>query len=103
MSFLKLLNNIRLDKAVSELLYSDKSVIKIAMDNGFPNLASFNRVFRESYQLTPAEYRKEASDKVDKQETEEITIISLRPESRAEVVLNRSFSNSSLIDKSFSI
>ena len=38
-----------------------------------------------------------------KHETDEITIISLRPESRAEVVLKRSFSNSSLMDKSFSI
>lgn len=57
MSFLKLLNNIRLEHAVSDLLYTDKTVMKIAMDNGFPNLAGFNQVFRESYQMTPAEYR----------------------------------------------
>ena len=34
MSFLKLLNNIRLEHAVSDLLYTDKTVIKIAMENG---------------------------------------------------------------------
>lgn len=57
MSFLKLLNNIRLENAVSDLLYTDKTIMKIAMDNGFPNLAGFNQVFKESYQMTPAEYR----------------------------------------------
>ena len=39
MSFLKLLNNIRLDHAVSDLLYTDKTILKIAMDSGFPNQA----------------------------------------------------------------
>ena len=38
-----------------------------------------------------------------KQETDAITITSLLPESRDEVVLSLSFSISSLIDKSFSI
>lgn len=57
MSFLKLLNNIRLEHAVSELLYTDKTIMKIAMDNGFPNLAGFNQTFKESYHTTPAEYR----------------------------------------------
>lgn len=59
MSFLKLLNNIRMEHAVSELLYGEKTVVRIAMDNGFPNLAGFNRTFREIYHMTPAEYRKE--------------------------------------------
>lgn len=63
MSFLKLLNNIRLDHAVSELLYSDKTILKVAMDNGFSNLASFNQVFKESYQITPAEYRTQMQKK----------------------------------------
>lgn len=71
MSFLKLVNNIRMEHAVSELLYSDKSVIKIAMDNGFPNLAGFNKSFREMYQMTPAQYRSQMLEKVEKNETEE--------------------------------
>ncbi len=65
MSFLKLLNNIRLDHAVSELLYSDKTILKVAMDNGFSNLASFNQVFKESYQITPAEYRTQMQKKTE--------------------------------------
>ena len=63
MSFLKLLNNIRLEHAVSELIYSNKPILKVAMDNGFANLASFNQVFKESYHLTPAEYRLEMQKK----------------------------------------
>ena len=71
MSFLKLLNNIRLDHAVSELLYSDKTILKVAMDNGFSNLASFNQVFKESYQITPAEYRTQMQKKTEASENTE--------------------------------
>ena len=65
MSFLKLLNNIRLEHAVSELIYSNKPILKVAMDNGFANLASFNQVFKESYRTTPAEYRLEMQKKTE--------------------------------------
>lgn len=74
MSFLKLLNNIRMEHAVSELLYSDKSVMRIAMDNGFPNLAGFNRTFREIYHITPAEYRKDMMEKTEQVEKEEVDV-----------------------------
>lgn len=63
MSFLKLLNNIRMEHAVSELIYSDKMIVRIALDSGFPNLTGFNRTFREIYHMTPAEYRKETLEK----------------------------------------
>lgn len=65
------MNNIRLDHAVSELLYSDKTILKVAMDNGFSNLASFNQVFKESYQITPAEYRTQMQKKTEASENTE--------------------------------
>lgn len=68
MSFLKLLNNIRLEKAVSELLYTDKTVLKIAMECGFSNMAGFNHVFKESYHMNPTEYRLQAQDRIPKRE-----------------------------------
>ena len=37
MSFLEYVNSIRLGYALSELLYSDKPVVRIAMDTGFAN------------------------------------------------------------------
>jgi xylan 1,4-beta-xylosidase len=60
-TFSQYLNEIRLAHAVNELVNSDKPITRIALDNGFPNLASFNRVFNESYQLKPVEYRKQMS------------------------------------------
>lgn len=71
MSFLKLLNNIRLDHALSDLLYTDKSILKVAMDNGFSNQAGLNHAFREAYHTTPAEYRFQMSEKMDKGEEKE--------------------------------
>lgn len=71
LSFLKLVNNIRMEHAMGELIYSDKSIIKIAMDNGFSNLAGFNRTFKELYNQTPAEYREEMQQKVERPRQEE--------------------------------
>lgn len=71
MSFLKLLNNIRLDHAVSDLLYTDKTILKVAMDNGFSNQAGLNHAFRETYHMTPAEYRCQMAEKLGRGEEQE--------------------------------
>lgn len=57
LSFLEYVNNIRLFHAVDELLYSEKRITRIALDNGFPTTASFNKAFRDVYHMTPSEYR----------------------------------------------
>ena len=57
MSFLEYVNSIRLGYALSELLYSDKPVVRIAMDTGFANSAAFNKAFKEKYHTTPSVYR----------------------------------------------
>ena len=41
LSFLEYVNNIRLFHAVDELLYTEKKITRIALDNGFPTSASF--------------------------------------------------------------
>ncbi|MEH7094115.1 GH39 family glycosyl hydrolase [Neobacillus vireti] len=66
-TFSQYLNEIRLAHAVNELVNSNKPITRIALDNGFPNLAAFNRVFNESYQLKPVEYRKQMSGAADKE------------------------------------
>ncbi|MEH7495665.1 GH39 family glycosyl hydrolase, partial [Neobacillus niacini] len=68
-TFSQYLNEIRLAHAVNELVNSDKPITRIALDNGFPNLASFNRVFNENYQLKPVEYRKQMSGKTEKKDS----------------------------------
>ena len=57
-SFTNYLNQIRLQHAVSDLIYNDASIMRIALDNGFPNVAAFNKVFREAYEMTPSSYQK---------------------------------------------
>lgn len=64
MTFVEYLNNIRLHHAVSELLYTEHSMVRIALDNGFPNTAAFNKVFRETYHMTPSAYQAEKKNKV---------------------------------------
>lgn len=57
MTFSRYLNEFRLLSAVKELIRTDDSVTRVAMNNGFPNLAAFNKIFKEKYDSTPAEYR----------------------------------------------
>lgn len=56
-TFLQYLNKIRTEHAISDLLYTQKSLTKIAYDNGFSNLPSFNRIFYELYKQKPLEYK----------------------------------------------
>ena len=66
LSFLEYVNNIRLFHAVDELLYTEKKITRIALDNGFPTSASFNKAFRDIYHMTPSAYR--ASVRQEEQE-----------------------------------
>lgn len=56
-SFLEYLNNVRLFHAVDDLLYSEKKIISIAIDNGYPTPAAFNKAFRNYYGMTPSAFR----------------------------------------------
>lgn len=63
MGFTDYLNEVRLQHAVDGLVNTDHSVTRIAFDNGFPNLTSFNRVFRKNYFMTPSVYKKSIDEK----------------------------------------
>ncbi|AWB45582.1 AraC family transcriptional regulator [Paenibacillus sp. CAA11] len=58
MTILQYINTIRLEKAYRDLVTTDHSITQIAYENGFPNLKSFNRVFKGVYLVTPDQYRK---------------------------------------------
>ncbi|MGZ7445087.1 helix-turn-helix domain-containing protein [Paenibacillus sp. TH7-28] len=53
------INAIRLERAFRDLMSTDRPVIQIALHHGFPNEKSFTRVFRQVFQTTPHQYRKE--------------------------------------------
>ncbi len=59
MTVLNYINTIRLEKSYRDLMNSDHSIIQIALEHGFPNVKSFNRVFKAIYKVTPNHYRKE--------------------------------------------
>jgi len=50
---------LRLRSAVADLNHTDKSMVEVALDNGFPNAKSFYKSFREMYQKTPFQYKKQ--------------------------------------------
>ncbi len=52
------LNTVRVGKALEALRQADRSIIDIALDCGFHNPRTFNRVFKEITQMTPSEYLK---------------------------------------------
>jgi AraC-like DNA-binding protein len=57
-TFIKYLNGIRLEHAVRYLLETESSIIEIAMECGFSNSNTFHKVFKETFQTTPYQYRK---------------------------------------------
>lgn len=56
-NFIDYVNEIRLFHAMEDLLYTDKTIMYIAMENGFANTASFNAAFKKVYEISPSEYR----------------------------------------------
>ncbi|MGN0293565.1 MAG: helix-turn-helix domain-containing protein [Lachnospiraceae bacterium] len=68
-NFMDLLNSVRLSHAMEDLIYSDDSIMKIALENGFASVAAYNKAFKETYHMTPSEFRKQC--KPDKKQTGE--------------------------------
>lgn len=67
LTFLEYLSNVRLFHAMDELLYTNKSITRIALDNGFTNSASFSKTFRDMHGEPPSEYRKNIQKKFPEQ------------------------------------
>lgn len=56
--FADYVKQLRLRYACRELAFSGENITKIAVESGFTNLSGFNRAFRETYGVSPSEYRK---------------------------------------------
>ena len=50
---------LRLHRAAGDMVRTDLSVGEIAKRSGYPNLQSFNRIFKSVYGMPPGQYRKE--------------------------------------------
>lgn len=62
MNFIDYLNNVRLHYALEDLLYTDATITRAALDNGFANTAVFNKLFKATYNMTPSAYLKKMKD-----------------------------------------
>lgn len=60
--FADYVNQVRMNSAVGQLLYTDNHITKIAVDSGFSNPSVFNRVFREIYEMPPSDFRKKKQE-----------------------------------------
>lgn len=58
MNFSEYVNEVRLINAVDDLLYTERTIMSIALDNGFANTTTFNELFKKRYGSTPSIYRK---------------------------------------------
>lgn len=61
MNFYEYLTRIRFQHALFELVTTRKPFTQVAIDNGFPDLKSFNNRFTETFGRRPAEYRSQVS------------------------------------------
>lgn len=64
MNFKDYLSNIRMSHALQDLVNSEKTITRIAVDNGFFSTNGFNKKFKEVYEQTPSNYR--SQHKVEK-------------------------------------
>lgn len=62
MNFLDYVNNVRLNHALSYLLYTDYSVTRIALESGFSSISTFNKVFKDKYGMSPTTYKSNLRD-----------------------------------------
>ncbi len=72
--FADYLNQVRLEYAAGELEQTSQNVTQIAVDSGFSNLSTFNRVFRERYGMTPSDYRRRRQQQLKALRSEEVTL-----------------------------
>lgn len=57
-TFTKLIRDIRLEKACRALKTTNLSISSICEIIGYTNPEHFNRIFKETFHMTPGEYRK---------------------------------------------
>ncbi len=58
-TFITYVNDIRISMAARHLLESEYTIGEISFKCGFNNIANFNRIFKQTKNITPSEYRTE--------------------------------------------
>ena len=58
-TFIETVTDYRVNYAIQQLIYSDRSISDICFDNGFGDLSHFYKLFKRKMKLSPLKYRKE--------------------------------------------
>lgn len=58
-SFVEYLNTFRINHSLEELIYTEHSILEIALAHGFSSHKTYAAAFRKLYEVSPTEYRKE--------------------------------------------
>ncbi len=58
-TFSEVLTDMRLEHAEKDIVETNWSITRIALENGFPLPAAFNKTFRQHYGMSPSAYRRE--------------------------------------------
>lgn len=80
MSFSAYLRQVRLSHAMNELLYTDKAILQVALDNGFSSISFFNKVFKEEYGNSPSSIRNRAKEMEKKEEDADSLVLNQKLE-----------------------
>lgn len=64
MGFAEYLGNVRMHHALDDIEHTDKILMEVALRNGFSNVSAFNKKFKQLYNMTPSEYRKNLKKEV---------------------------------------
>ncbi len=75
MNFVTYLTNVRLFHAVDDLIYTDKPITRIALDNGFASVTLFNKMFRDVHGETPTMFRNKSRKEKQENDNEVSPII----------------------------
>lgn len=59
------IHQVRLQKSMNGLMNSNKSILEVAINHGFPNAKSYTQVFKKTYGVTPHAFRKNNDTIVD--------------------------------------
>ncbi len=57
-SFVEYLSNYRINSSLYDLVYTDNSILNIALNNGFHSHKTYSIAFKKLYNCTPMEYRR---------------------------------------------
>jgi AraC-like DNA-binding protein len=66
--FADFVNQVRLHSAMLQLMYTDSSLTRIALENGFSGASVFSQSFRKAYGCSPSEYRSRHLDTTEKEQ-----------------------------------